>query len=826
MRRPRRERRRTRRSRLAVARFNFFQAAATAAAAIAAFAGAGTFSVDASSAGTTTPAAPSAARRRAGETLVFRVEGSRDDPEFVRACGVVKGLEDLYGKERYLLHPVPDEDSGSSEQVRKRKHSPRRRSSWLPQWLCGSSRSRSSPASSSSAKQDPTATAKPRPRAVLCSINSSPVAAVAPGDRAPTPTAQNGAESRVSVGGSPVDVADTSVAIGGAEELLEFVRNSVLAGPRPFSFAFHEQSLRIKEAQRRKGGGMPSPPRDTSEPPVTSGRAALRGSNSSSNGGTSTAAKSNDKAGEEGPFSTPDTGGVASAASTTGVSSAESEHKHRYHYDLVVIGGGSGGLACAKEAARLGQRVACLDFVKPSGMGSKWGLGGTCVNVGCIPKKLMHQASLLAGHMQDAPFFGWRRDVDEEGDFSAPGQPGQGAAVHDWGGMVQGVQNFIKGMNFKYRTDLRSQGVEYINALGRLQDAHNVIATDKNGKERVLSCGCVVVAVGGRPNNLPCEGGELAITSDDIFSLKRHPGKTLVVGASYVALECAGFLTGLGVDTTVMVRSILLRGFDQGIAERIGSFMEAEGTRFLRPAVPHRISKTEGGRLLVSWTEGDDKAAKEEEFDTVLAATGRTADTQGLGLENIGVTLTKSGKMVCRNEETTLPGVFGIGDAVHGVPELTPSAIQAGRLLAMRLFGGSTRAMDYSNVCTTVFTPLEYGCCGLSEDEAIMNLGEENVEVFHSAFTPLEWQLNSERPQNACYVKAVCDLTDKQRVLGLHFLGPNAGEVMQGFGLGIRLGMTFDDLRQLVGIHPTVAEELTVLQTTRRSGEPIEKSAC
>ncbi|CAB1121526.1 unnamed protein product [Ectocarpus sp. CCAP 1310/34] len=134
--------------------------------------------------------------------------------------------------------------------------------------------------------------------------------------------------------------------------------------------------------------------------------------------------------------------------------------------------------------------------------------------------------------------------------------------------------------------------------------------------------------------------------------------------------------------------------------------------------------------------------------------------------------------------------------------------------------------MDYSNVCTTVFTPLEYGCCGLSEEDAIETLGEENVEVFHSAFTPLEWQMNSERPQNACYVKAVCDLKDSQRVLGLHFLGPNAGEVMQGFGVGIRLGMTMDDLRQLVGIHPTVAEELTLLQTTKRSGEPIEKSAC
>ncbi|CAM9299529.1 unnamed protein product, partial [Sphacelaria rigidula] len=242
-----------------------------------------------------------------------------------------------------------------------------------------------------------------------------------------------------------------------------------------------------------------------------------------------------------------------------------------------------------------------------------------------------------------------------------------------------------------------------------------------------------------------------------------------------------GFLTGLGLDTTVMVRSVLLRGFDQGMAERIGSFMEQEGTRFVRPAVPHRISQTSEGKFLVRWKNGEDGAWQEEEFDTVIGATGRNADVAGLGLEDVGVALGNSGKIICHNEETSVPGVFGIGDAVEGVPELTPSAIQAGRLLARRLFGG-----------------------------------EDNLEVYHSAFTPLEWQLNQKRHQNACYVKAVCDMTDRARVVGLHLLGPNAGEVMQGFGIGIRLGMTYDDLRQLVGIHPTTAEEITLLQVTKR----------
>ncbi|CAM9318275.1 unnamed protein product, partial [Discosporangium mesarthrocarpum] len=176
--------------------------------------------------------------------------------------------------------------------------------------------------------------------------------------------------------------------------------------------------------------------------------------------------------------------------------------------------------------------------------------------------------------------------------------------------------------------------------------------------------------------------------------------------------------------------------------------------------------------------------------------------------------------IICRNEETSVPGIYAIGDVVEGVPELTPSAIQAGKLLARRLFGDSVEAMDYTNVCTAVFTPLEYACCGLSEEEAAEKLGEENLEVYHSSFTPLEWELNPDRHRNACYVKAsmkaICDLTDRQRVVGLHFLGPNAGEVMQGFGLGVRLGMSYDDLRQLVGIHPTVGEELTYLHITKR----------
>ncbi len=205
------------------------------------------------------------------------------------------------------------------------------------------------------------------------------------------------------------------------------------------------------------------------------------------------------------------------------------------------------GLACSKEAASLGARTAVLDFVKPSPAGSTWGLGGTCVNVGCIPKKLCHNAALLGEASADAIDFGW--DLTKVG--------------HDWGKLVQSVQDYIRSLNFGYRTELRDKSVTYLNALGRMISPHEVECLSGAGVKSVIRGRRIVIAVGGRPKPLDCPGGELAISSDDIFMKPDAPGKTLVVGASYVALECAGFLTGLGFEVVVAVRSILLRGFDQ-----------------------------------------------------------------------------------------------------------------------------------------------------------------------------------------------------------------------------------------------------------------------
>lgn len=233
------------------------------------------------------------------------------------------------------------------------------------------------------------------------------------------------------------------------------------------------------------------------------------------------------------------------------------EKTHPYDYDLFVIGGGSGGISAARWAAELGKKVALADFVKPSPAGSTWGLGGTCVNVGCIPKKLMHYAGILAEA---------RHDQELAGIPIASLQPGE----HKWQVMVQSVQKHIKSLNWGYKADLIKLKIKYYNFYASFKDEHTLLLD--NGKtQETVTADKIVIAVGGRPQYPGIPGDrEFGITSDDIFMKKTAPGRTLVVGASYVALECAGFLTALGYDTTVMVRSILLRGFDQDMANRIG----------------------------------------------------------------------------------------------------------------------------------------------------------------------------------------------------------------------------------------------------------------
>jgi thioredoxin/glutathione reductase (selenoprotein) len=355
-----------------------------------------------------------------------------------------------------------------------------------------------------------------------------------------------------------------------------------------------------------------------------------------------------------------------------------------YDYDLIVIGGGSGGMSCAKQAASLGAKVVLFDFVKPSTQGTTWGIGGTCVNVGCVPKKIMHYAALQGQNLHDASTLGWAINAHK----------------HNWDTLVETVMSQVQMLNFRYRVALKSKGVHYINALAEFgEDSHTIVYREKNNEVKRLTARYVTIAVGGRPH-IPADipgALDYALTSDDIFSLDHAPGKTLCVGGSYIALECAGLISELGYDVTVAARSIALRGFDRQCADKITSVMTDLGTTILTQTRIQSITKGSGDRLTVSMKDASGRE-RVETFDTVFFATGRNPDTRGLNLAHVGVRCDPTtGKIPVTNETTNVSNIFAIGDVCEGKQELTPVAVKAGELLARRLFGpeDSSPQMNY-----------------------------------------------------------------------------------------------------------------------------------
>eukprot|EP01071_Lankesteria_metandrocarpae_P001249 Lankesteria_metandrocarpae@DN1414_c0_g1_i2.p1 len=405
---------------------------------------------------------------------------------------------------------------------------------------------------------------------------------------------------------------------------------------------------------------------------------------------------------------------------------------------------------------------------------------------------------------------------------------------------TQTVQGNVKRLNFGYRNGLRSSQVNYINALATFAGP-NTLQYEENGESKKLTAKYILISVGGRPtvpSSIP-GATELAITSDDVFSLKKAPGKTLVVGAAYIALESAGFLTELGFDVTVVIRSVPLRGFDRQCADKIAQLMKENGTKFINGTV-NKIEKTENSKLKVTFNgDGGDGV-----YDTVMFAVGRTPNTTKLNLEVVGIKVNEANKIVTNEkDQTSTENVFAVGDCVAGVPELTPTAIKAAELLTRRLFNNETVMMDWAHVPSTVFTPFEYGCVGLTEEQAIATHGEDNIEVYLQEFTTLELSaVHREKVEVArseefdvemspsCLSKLITlkanSVDESDRVIGFHFIGPNAGEVTQGFALAIRLGATKKDFDSVVGIHPTDAESFTGLSVTRRSGQTFQFGGC
>ncbi len=445
--------------------------------------------------------------------------------------------------------------------------------------------------------------------------------------------------------------------------------------------------------------------------------------------------------------------------------------------DLVVIGGGSGGLAAAQRAAEYGARVALIE----SGA-----LGGTCVNVGCVPKKIMWNAAEVAAALHAAPGYGFRLS----------------AAQHDWAALKHARDAYIHRLNGIYAANLARRNVELLRGRAQLLDATTVSVAG-----RTLRAAHLIVATGGRPVTPAIAGAELGITSDGFFALGARPARVAVVGGSYVAIELAGIFAQLGSATTLVLRGTkILRAFDSMLGEVTLGMMRDAGVSIATDAAPVALSRGADAALALEVAGGRQLGP----FDCVLWATGRAADVADLKLERAGVRLDERGFVATDPyQATSTQGVFAIGD-VTGRAQLTPVAIAAGRRLAERLFGGQTdRHLDYENIPTVIFGHPPIGTVGLTEAVARERYGDANVTTFRAGFLPLYHVLTSAKPR--CEMKLVT-AGAAQRIVGLHVVGEGADEMLQGFAVALRMGATKKDFDDTIAIHPTSAEEFVTMR--------------
>ncbi len=446
-------------------------------------------------------------------------------------------------------------------------------------------------------------------------------------------------------------------------------------------------------------------------------------------------------------------------------------------YDLIVIGAGSGGLAAAQRAAEYGARVVIIE----SGA-----LGGTCVNVGCVPKKIMWNAAETGAALHNADGYGFQLEV----------------ARHDWALLKQRRDAYIHRLNGIYAANLAKHNVELVRGRASLLDASSVSVAG-----RTLRAPRILIATGGRPETPAIPGADLGITSDGFFALPERPQRVAVVGSSYVAIELAGIFAQLGSATTMVIRGEkILRGFDAMLGEATLGLLREAGMSIASDSAPLALTRGADGALTLEVAG----ARRLGPFDCVLWAIGRSAAVEDLGLGHAGVRLDKHGCIETdRYQATSNPQVFAIGD-VTGRAALTPVAIAAGRRLADRLFGGQDdRHLDYDNIPTVIFGHPPIGTVGLSEAAARERYGDANVKVFRAGFLPLYHVLTRVKPR--CEMKLVTTGAE-QRIVGLHVVGEGADEMLQGFAVALRMGATRKDFDDTVAIHPTSAEEFVTMR--------------
>ena len=444
-------------------------------------------------------------------------------------------------------------------------------------------------------------------------------------------------------------------------------------------------------------------------------------------------------------------------------------------YDLIVLGGGSGGLATAQRAAEYGAKTLVIEPGR---------LGGTCVNVGCVPKKVMWNAANLAESLELGAGFG----------FSI------GEVAHDWPTLKRGRDAYVTRLNGIYQRNLSNKGVEWIPAAGRFTGPCEIEA----GGVR-YSASHICIATGGLPKVPDLPGAQLGITSDQFFELEQRPQRIAVVGSGYVSVELAGVLNALGSSVTQLLRyDRVLRSFDEMLSSEIRAVMTEQGVEFVDHVVCVGLENTADGISFLT-----DSGHRYDGFDCLLWAVGRTPASADLGLDAAGIETDDLGFIPTDGfQNTSATGVYAVGD-VTGRAALTPVAIAAGRRLADRLFDGQSDAhLSYENIATVIFTHPPTGTVGMTETEARQMHGDD-IKVYESRFVPMLYALSEHKAPAA--MKLITAGPD-ERVVGCHVFGAGADEMMQGFAVAMRMGATKADFDATVAIHPTSAEELVTMR--------------
>jgi len=445
-------------------------------------------------------------------------------------------------------------------------------------------------------------------------------------------------------------------------------------------------------------------------------------------------------------------------------------------FDLIVLGGGSGGLAAAQRAAEYGARVALFE---------PGPLGGTCVNLGCVPKKVMWNAAELTNAFEHARDYGFDLRV----------------AGHDWATLKRGRDAYVRRLNGIYQRNLDRKSIATIRSAGRFVRPREIV--DAAGE--VYAAEHVVIATGGTPEVPALPGAELGITSDGFFALEHRPRRVAIVGSGYVAVELGGVLNALGAETVLFARAGLLRSFDSLMSDELAKQMREAGVEIVTGAVPRAV-RGAAGDLTLATADGRSFSG----FETLIWAIGRSPRTGSLALERVGVEL-DAGRAVLVDafQNTSVERVYAIGD-VTGRALLTPVAIAAGRRLAERVFGGQRdRRLSYELLPTVVFSHPPIGTVGLSEAAARERYKDQSIKVYRSEFVPMFYALGDAKPQTAMKLVTV---GAEEKIVGCHVIGPGADEMIQGFAVALTMGARKRDFDDTLAIHPTSAEEMVTMR--------------